>query len=77
MYLDTMQQVLENTSKVIIDQKSGSNLLYLPLDKLIQGAAQSGAQAIPPARSDATTDPAQNQVQRSREAFRSREREAR
>jgi len=77
MYLDTIQQVLENTSKIIIDQKSGSNLLYLPLDKLIQGAAQSGAQAIPPARSDGTTDPAQNQVQRSREAFRSREREAR
>ena len=77
MYLDTMQQVLENTSKIIIDQKAGSNLLYLPLDKLIQGASQSGAQAIPPVRTDGTTEAAQNQVQRSREAFRSREREAR
>ncbi|RUQ90771.1 FtsH protease activity modulator HflK [Legionella septentrionalis] len=34
MYLDTMQQVLSNSSKIIVDGKSG-NLLYLPLEKLI------------------------------------------
>ncbi|MGB9151201.1 MAG: protease modulator HflK, partial [Burkholderiales bacterium] len=42
IYLDSMQQMLSNTSKVMIDQKSGgNNLLYLPLDKLMQvsGAA--------------------------------------
>lgn len=33
MYLDTMEKVLNNTSKIIVDNKSG-NLLYLPLDKL-------------------------------------------
>lgn len=33
MYLDTMQQVLSKSSKVIVDSKS-NNLLYLPLDKL-------------------------------------------
>ena len=33
MYLDTMEKVLNNTSKIIVDGKSG-NLLYLPLDKL-------------------------------------------
>lgn len=33
MYLDTMQKVLNNTSKIIVDGKAG-NLLYLPLDKL-------------------------------------------
>ena len=40
MYLDAMQQVLSNTSKVIVDQKSGQNLLYLPLDKLMQLSSQ-------------------------------------
>ncbi len=39
MYLDTMQQVFANTSKVMIDAKGQGNLLYLPLDKLMQGAA--------------------------------------
>jgi membrane protease subunit HflK len=37
MYQDMKQQILSSTSKVIVDQKSGGgNLLYLPLDKLIQ-----------------------------------------
>lgn len=36
LYLESMQQILSNTSKVIVDQKAGSNLLYLPLDKLMQ-----------------------------------------
>ena len=36
MYLDAMQQIFQNTTKVLVDQKSGSNLLYLPLDKLMQ-----------------------------------------
>jgi membrane protease subunit HflK len=52
LYLDTMQQVLSNTSKVVIDQKSGSNLLYLPLDKLIQ---LSGSQSPVTGDSSSTT----------------------
>jgi membrane protease subunit HflK len=37
MYQDMKQQILTSTSKVVVDQKSGGgNLLYLPLDKLIQ-----------------------------------------
>ena len=36
MYLDTMQQVFTNVSKVMVDSRNGSNLLYLPLDKLMQ-----------------------------------------
>jgi len=36
MYLDMMQQILSSSSKVLVDQKGGNNLLYLPLDKLIQ-----------------------------------------
>ena len=39
MYLETMQQVYSNTSKVMVDAKGQGNLLYLPLDKLMQATA--------------------------------------
>ncbi|MBS3934898.1 MAG: FtsH protease activity modulator HflK, partial [Sulfuritalea sp.] len=42
LYLETMQQVFTNTSKVLIDSRASGNLLYLPLDKLMQ---QTGAVA--------------------------------
>jgi membrane protease subunit HflK len=35
LYLDTMQDVLSTTSKIVVDTKGGNNVLYLPLDKLI------------------------------------------
>ncbi len=44
MYLETMQQIYANTSKVMVDAKGQGNLLYLPLDKLMQAAAVPGAQ---------------------------------
>ncbi|MDD4911827.1 MAG: FtsH protease activity modulator HflK [Sideroxydans sp.] len=44
MYIDMMQQILSNSSKVLVDQKSGNgSLLYLPLDKLIQSTTPSAA----------------------------------
>ena len=36
LYLDTVEEVLQNTSKVLLDVKEGSNLTYLPLDRMIQ-----------------------------------------
>jgi len=45
-----MQQVMSNVSKVMIDSRGSGNLLYLPLDKLIQ-AAGAGAAAQAPAAS--------------------------
>ncbi len=76
LYLETMQQVLESTSKIIVDQKAGGSLLYLPLDKIMQGNSPAVQGAAQP-RAEAPVDPGAGQVQRSREAFRSREREAR
>ena len=35
LYLETMEAVLSNTTKIFIDQKGGNNILYLPLDKII------------------------------------------
>ena len=50
MYLETMQQIYSNTSKVLVDAKGQGNLLYLPLDKLMQAtAATTAAQAAPEA----------------------------
>ncbi len=46
MYLDTMEEVYSNTSKVLIDSKSSGNLLYLPMDKLV------GQQTTPTKRAD-------------------------
>jgi membrane protease subunit HflK len=51
LYLETMQQVYSNVSKVMVDSQTNSNLLYLPLDKLLQQAA-----AVPPAAAAARTD---------------------
>jgi len=50
MYLETMQQIYANTSKVMVDAKGQGNLLYLPLDKLMQATgAATAAQAAPEA----------------------------
>jgi membrane protease subunit HflK len=35
LYIDMMESVLNNSSKVMVDVKGGNNLLYLPLDKLM------------------------------------------
>jgi membrane protease subunit HflK len=81
LYLEAMQQVFSNTTKLYVDQRSGNNLLMLPLDKLVQMSAAGGlapldtapAQGPPESPSSAASamDP------RSREAFRNREREGR
>lgn len=43
LYLETMEAVLESTSKVMIDSKSGNNMLYLPLDKMQSNSTASSA----------------------------------
>ncbi len=76
LYIDTMQQVFSNVSKVMVDSKSGSNLLYLPLDKLMQ---QSGVTAggATPAPMPAEAPAAAAADARSRDGGRSRERDVR
>lgn len=76
MYLDAQEQIMSSVSKVVVDQKGGNSLLYLPLDKLI--ATTSANAPVNPAPA-ATLNPAQaeQEAQRSRDAFRSRDRESR
>jgi membrane protease subunit HflK len=78
IYIDTMQQVYSNVSKVMVDSRSGSNLLYLPLDKLIQQTGGS-VTVTPPAPAPLAETPAQsgsNDI-RSRDGLRGRERDGR
>lgn len=81
LYLDAMEEVLSNTTKVIIDQKDNSNLLFLPLDKLMQAAAggveQSPAVTGSSSAGAGTVMPAPTESRRTRDAFRSRNREGR
>ena len=80
MYQDMMQQVLSNTTKVLVDSsKGGNNLLYLPLDKLMNMSGQGTPP--PPVMLDATPKsnpaPAAQDDSRTRDTFRSRDREDR
>ena len=83
LYLETMQQVFSNVSKVYLDSRAGSSLLYLPLDKLLQsGAAGTGAgPTMTPGGAEApapTPTPTPALVEpRARDTTRSREREGR
>ena len=78
MYIDTMQQVYSNVSKVLVDTRNNSNLLYLPLDKLLQQAAAPVPAAATPVAPPAETTPAPGAVDvRSRDNLRSRDRDSR
>jgi modulator of FtsH protease HflK len=76
LYLETMQTVYSNVSKVMVESRNGSNLLYLPLDRLLQqaGAAPAATPAVPAVPA---TEPASGPDPRTREGARSRERESR
>lgn len=80
MYLDMMQQVMGNVSKVMVDQKNGNSLLYLPLDKLIQSSrAGSTDTDLPAAAAKGDTSQGNDNIaaQRARDSLLSRDREAR
>ncbi|QXZ08329.1 FtsH protease activity modulator HflK [Comamonas sp. Y33R10-2] len=85
LYLDAMQQVYSNVTKVMVESRQGSNLLYLPLDKIMQGVggatapaasgdAAAGAASTTPAAVRVVPNPAGDA--RTRDA-RSRDRDAR
>ncbi len=90
LYLETMQQIYASTTKVLVDQKQGgSNLLYLPLDKLIEASAggapaSASGSALEPGRVTAEAPSGARSgmggavsEDRSRDALRNRDREAR
>jgi len=74
IYIETMQQILASTSKVMMDFRGAGNLLYLPLDKLMQ---QGGAAALSESQASQRNAPEPAPPEagpRNREALRNRER---
>jgi membrane protease subunit HflK len=79
LYLETMQEVMSNSSKVMIDAKANGNLMLMPLDKLMQQAGTGNAQAAgsesapaspaaaPVSRADSSFDPRSRDLMRGRE----------
>jgi membrane protease subunit HflK len=78
MYIETVQSMLSSTSKILLDAKSGGNLLFLPLDKIMQMAAGALPETTTSSKQtliDPTPNP--DAAVRSRDALRGRERENR
>jgi membrane protease subunit HflK len=81
LFLDAQEQILSNVSKVVVDQKAGNSMLYLPLDKLIGAtgnAPSQQSQSMQSLNPQAPTVPeSASTTDRTRDAFRSRDRETR
>ena len=73
MYFETMQQIFTSTTKLMIDTKNGNNMIYLPLDKLInQTLSSEPAPAAKPAGA-----PAVQEVTNATDLLRARDNHAR
>ena len=81
MYLDAMQEIYGNVTKVLVESKQGSSLLYLPLDKILKSAGADTAThtAVAPAAAAPASPPVTiiSNDARSRESSRTRDRETR
>ncbi|WP_434341401.1 FtsH protease activity modulator HflK [Motilimonas cestriensis] len=52
LYIETMQSVLSNTSKVLLDSQGSNSMMYLPLDKIMQQSKQTKSVESMPSQSD-------------------------
>jgi membrane protease subunit HflK len=78
LYLESMQQIYSSVTKVLVESRQGSNLLYLPLDKIMQQVATGGVIAAePPAAAPTAPSAPAGGDARARDNSRSRERESR
>jgi modulator of FtsH protease HflK len=79
MYLDTMQQIYSNVTKVLVESRQGANMLYLPLDKLMQMStadALANQPAVAPA-APAVLPTLPSTDTRTRDGSRTRDRDSR
>ena len=60
IYLETMEYVLANTSKVLMTVQDGNNLMYIPLDKLMDNRGRVNAEPDEDVQMDATPTPPDN-----------------
>ena len=64
LYLATMEKVYSNTSKVMVDVEGGNNMMYLPLDKIMQNQ-QSTTRMIPQTSTNMSTNTSKNSAPNS------------
>lgn len=57
LYLQTLQSLYSTVPKVLLDVEGGNNMLYLPLDGLLNGSGASSASSLPPPPMIASEDP--------------------
>jgi modulator of FtsH protease HflK len=72
LYIDTMQEVLANTTKVLTDQKAGNNLIYLPLDKLLSSSIGAEKETSAETEVGTATEPSSDSDRRVRDERRPR-----
>jgi len=72
IYIETIQQILQTTSKVMLDYKGSGNLLYLPLDKLMQQAGAGSVDAGRPPQPDVAPSTESGSRSRDRDLMRER-----
>jgi modulator of FtsH protease HflK len=79
LYLDAMQSIYSSVTKVVVDSKQGNNMLYLPLDKVMQMASNPSADitVLPNTTSPVAPAPTATVDTRSRDASRTRDRDGR
>ena len=59
LYLAAVEEVLGRTNKVILDVQEGNSLMYLPIDKLIEGAQGKSTAGVPAVESGQMESPVQ------------------
>ncbi|MCP5272212.1 MAG: FtsH protease activity modulator HflK [Burkholderiaceae bacterium] len=78
LYIETMQQIYSNVTKVMVDSRNNSNLLYLPLDRLLQSGGTTNGSAAPAPAPGVAEQVAPTVIDvRARADARSRDREGR
>ena len=84
LFLETQEQIMSTVSKIVIDQKGSNSLLYLPLDKIIKNSSNNSNEVVDPSQASSQTNPdvsasdvINSLTDRSRGAFRARERDTR
>ncbi|MDX1433611.1 MAG: FtsH protease activity modulator HflK [Gammaproteobacteria bacterium] len=76
LYIETVEQVMANSTKVLVDLQGGNNLLFLPLDKLLSGNLRADSDREPLGQSNELGAARQsfNDMRRSRDALSGRNR---
>jgi len=77
LYLDAVEDVMANSSKVMIDVEGGNNMLYLPLDKIINNTKHSASQGLSQAQIDMIANDVAEKIRRENNNVSTRRREAR